>query len=649
MLNPRNLLVLLGFFAQGLIWDSYGVLLGLFLLWFVALKFFRNRVNVPLAAEALVLFFGCLLSVGINKFLGYSWHFFLGDGLILLQLLRLVRPLKKREKLTSIIIAGFHFSVLCTLAPNIRFVTLYVAALFLFPGALKEVNSSDSLDTESAKLPEGYRLIPSARVCFWLLLGSAFVFLAFPRFTGTPLQLRESLAEQGSLLDSILDPRNSGKANSKQVLLQIDGDNLGYLRCLALTEFDGIRWFADPGAHLKPLRTIAEDTLEGRRYKRRVVYVKSSKFLGRVLPNDGKTVWVQGNFFSKQVYEGPWGVLQPDATWTTANNVFTNYIDIKPQPEPLTPQLRKRLTYYPAQSDALIAFVNERTASATNLLHKARLLENYLRDNFTYELGTPELRRLQPVDDFIFNRKSGHCERFAASLALMLRMQGIPSRVAVGYVPTSRNLFNGRAQVRFSDAHSWTEGYFDGIGWITFDATPGPPSNGRGSDLMDLFDALDFAWYSHIINFNGVAQHQLFTSTRSILSHVSRPVWNGAASLCLFIILVLLAIKFGTFPSLKFRRLRRLIHKPAPESAARHRYEEMLRILEKRGSTKKQEQTPLEFLEIVNSSSLPGNEDVARITESFCITCYGEKMISSSEERNVKEALDRLKSVSAPS
>jgi transglutaminase-like putative cysteine protease len=395
------------------------------------------------------------------------------------------------------------------------------------------------------------------------------------------------------------------------------------------------------------MQFLPENQLQNTRYKRRVVYVKSSHYLGHVLPVDGKVVWLQGNFFSRQISESAHGAIEPDVMWTTANNVFTNYIDVMPTPAPLSQSARQELTYYPSQSEALTEFVREKTSPATNLVHKARLLEKYLSTHYTYELGTPELNRLQPVDDFVFKRKSGHCERFAATLALMLRMEGIPSRVVVGYVPTSRNLFNGRAQVRFADAHSWTEGYFDGVGWVTFDATPGP-TNSRGSDLRDLFDALDFAWYSNIVNFNGVAQHQLLATSRQILGHISKPVWSGAASLSLLIVLILCAIRFGTFPSLRLRRLSRFIHKSAPESQARHRYEEMLRLLEKRGLKKKAEETPLEFLKALGSKPATGQKEVAVITESFCETCYGEKPISISQEGHLKEAFERLKTESAP-
>jgi hypothetical protein len=637
MLNPRNLLVLLGFFAQGLIWDSYLFLAVLFILWFVALKFSSNQLRIPLRVEGGVLLAGCLISIVACTVLGQSWHFFLGDGLILLQLVRLMRPLNHREKMTSVVIAAFHFTVLCTLAPNIRFVVLYVAALFLFPGALKEVNSSAASQPDG-QYPTGYRLIPSARVCFWMLLGSAFVFLTFPRFTGTPLQLRESMADQGSLLDSILDPRNGGKANSQQVLLQIEGDNLRYLRCLALTEFDGIRWMADSGGKLYKMQFLPEDQLENDRFKKRVVYVKSSQYLGHVLPVDGKVVSVKGNFFSTP-YVSMHGVLFCDSMWTTGNNVFTNYVDFNAPPERLNKALRMHLIEHPRQSLELQNFVQERTAGETNLLRKARLLEKYLRDHFTYEIGSPELNRLTPVDDFIFRRKSGHCERFAASLALMLRMEGIPSRVAIGYVATSRNLFNGRAQVRFSDAHSWTEGYFDGVGWVTFDATPGPPSNGTGSDLIDLLDALDFAWYSHIVNFNGIAQHELFAATKKFLTHLPGIVWNTAATLFSILILVLILarkrhFKWFKLPKFIWRRKRASTKSPAKTS-----YEKMLEIIERRGIARKPEQTPFEFERYLKQERAQSDERVTKITEKFASSFYGEKPLSASDEAEVEAAL----------
>ena len=66
----------------------------------------------------------------------------------------------------------------------------------------------------------------------------------------------------------------------------------------------------------------------------------------------------------------------------------------------------------------------------------------------------------------------GYCQQFSGAMALMLRMAGIPTRVAAGFSPGSYNRDTGEYRVRDLDAHSWVEVYFNGIGWVPFDPTP---------------------------------------------------------------------------------------------------------------------------------------------------------------------------------
>jgi len=79
---------------------------------------------------------------------------------------------------------------------------------------------------------------------------------------------------------------------------------------------------------------------------------------------------------------------------------------------------------------------------------------------------------MDAVEYFLFEQKRGYCEQFSSSLAVMARSQGIPARVATGYVPGEYNPFTGLYDVRASDAHAWVEVYFPGYGWTTFDPTP---------------------------------------------------------------------------------------------------------------------------------------------------------------------------------
>ena len=115
------------------------------------------------------------------------------------------------------------------------------------------------------------------------------------------------------------------------------------------------------------------------------------------------------------------------------------------------------------------------TASAGNPFDRAAALERYLMSRFGYTLELPRVSPQDPIADFLFVRKRGHCEYFASSMAIMLRTLGIPSRVVNGFRTTEFNDLTGNYVVRASSAHSWVEAYFPNYGWISFDPTPGTP------------------------------------------------------------------------------------------------------------------------------------------------------------------------------
>jgi protein-glutamine gamma-glutamyltransferase len=114
----------------------------------------------------------------------------------------------------------------------------------------------------------------------------------------------------------------------------------------------------------------------------------------------------------------------------------------------------------------------------------------YLREGFTYS-ETPT-REAQDLDGFLFDAKQGYCQQFSGAMALLLRMGGVPARVATGFTSGSLDEKTREWVVRDLDAHSWVEVYYGGIGWETFDPTPadappraqpneGNPTGGPGS------------------------------------------------------------------------------------------------------------------------------------------------------------------------
>ena len=97
-------------------------------------------------------------------------------------------------------------------------------------------------------------------------------------------------------------------------------------------------------------------------------------------------------------------------------------------------------------------------------------VEGYLQHGFAYD-ERPPLRRY-PLDAFLFRDRVGYCQQFSGAMALMLRMDGIPSRVAAGFAPGIPDTTTHEYRVRDLDAHSWVEVWFSGIGWVPFDPTP---------------------------------------------------------------------------------------------------------------------------------------------------------------------------------
>ena len=95
---------------------------------------------------------------------------------------------------------------------------------------------------------------------------------------------------------------------------------------------------------------------------------------------------------------------------------------------------------------------------------------SYLRRGFSYTETPP--RSAYGLEGFLFDAKSGYCQQFSGSMALLLRMAGVPARVVTGFTSGSLDTKTREYVVRDLDAHSWVEVWYGGIGWVTFDPTP---------------------------------------------------------------------------------------------------------------------------------------------------------------------------------
>ncbi|MSS45840.1 transglutaminase domain-containing protein [Cutibacterium sp. WCA-380-WT-3A] len=116
---------------------------------------------------------------------------------------------------------------------------------------------------------------------------------------------------------------------------------------------------------------------------------------------------------------------------------------------------------------------------------KAIAIQNWLRDSarFRYDINAPEGDGYQVLENFLLRTRRGYCIHFAASMALMARLEGIPSRVSVGFLPGTRDGNTWKVSAR--QMHAWPELYFQDYGWVRFEPTaavaPAPAWTTKGT------------------------------------------------------------------------------------------------------------------------------------------------------------------------
>jgi transglutaminase-like putative cysteine protease len=174
---------------------------------------------------------------------------------------------------------------------------------------------------------------------------------------------------------------------------------------------------------------------------------------------------------------------------------------------------------------------------------RVQALEEYLRDSgmFSYTLEmNVDNPNIDPVEDFLINRKKGHCEYFSSALCLLLRSIGIPARIVNGFKGGDWNELTRSMNVRQKHAHSWVEAYAgedehgDAL-WITLDPTPGTSRDesvaqvgGIAGKVRPLTDILRYIWVFYILGYDSSRQSRLLYKP---MAQTIRKVREGYATL----------------------------------------------------------------------------------------------------------------------
>jgi hypothetical protein len=152
---------------------------------------------------------------------------------------------------------------------------------------------------------------------------------------------------------------------------------------------------------------------------------------------------------------------------------------------------------------------------------KATAIAQHLRGEYAYDLSSPSGLSADPLDNFLFESKRGHCEYFSTALAIMLRTVGVPTRNVTGFVGGTYNRFGKYYSVRQGDAHSWVEVYLEGAGWTRFDPTPPAgaqplaETQGFAATIRDILEAMGKTWDRRVVRYDLQQQIWLLGGARS--------------------------------------------------------------------------------------------------------------------------------------
>lgn len=288
----------------------------------------------------------------------------------------------------------------------------------------------------------------------------------------------------------------------------------------------------------------------------------------------------------------------------------------------LPPALRAELL--PAVEEVIRGLVGDRA--------RADALVAWVRDRARYDLsGAPAGRN--PVGDFLFRTRRGHCEYFASALACCLRVAGIPARLVAGWHASRWNDVGGFWTLRRGDAHAWVEASLDAGGWERLDATPvavldADPYEGVLGFFARVRDAIDFAWSRDVLAYDPTTQRKTLRAVADAVVSAASALLGRAGPW----LLAPLAALAG-FAVLLRRWARARSPRGDPTASRIAFYAQCLRALRRRGMARLPSEAPLAFSARAAGALDPtAHRAFAAATEAFLRVRYGGASLPAARE-----------------
>ncbi len=454
-------------------------------------------------------------------------------------------------------------------------------------------------------------------------------------------------------------------------------------RGIALDEFDNLSWKQSRNRKMTFIRTERESFLVGARFSKpklilqtfylepmdtpvvftspRAILLQGSFSELRKDEDDGLTAYRPG--MERATYS-----VQSDIALPTAETLRDDY-------GVYTAEEASRYLQLPPTIDPRISELARSVMSGfDNRFDRSRAVEGYLQTQFGYTLEQ-KASGDQPVADFLFNIREGHCEYFSSAMVLMLRTQGIAARVVNGFQQGEYNETADVFVVKQKDAHSWVEVYFPQERvWVPFDPTPFAgqtntvAETGFVARLGQYLEAFETFWIQYFVAYDNQEQKSLFKSMSSGFSDLQSSLsgrlddlqtdlqqwWRevrgdegvgssalaiGKAILAIFVVGVSIMAGGILWRKIRtenlFKRLLAMMMRRRTTNVIEF-YERMQRALAKRGFIREPWQTPLEFAGSV------GISEATAIASQYNRVRFGGQDLTEDELDEIESMLSRL-------
>ncbi len=347
---------------------------------------------------------------------------------------------------------------------------------------------------------------------------------------------------------------------------------------------------------------------------------------------------------------------------------------------PVQPERVRRLARSVIEPLGLTRQIDE--LSTPDDLEIVQALADFLREEFSYDLtNPPSPKSTDPVIQFLFNDRRGHCELFASGLAAMLRTIGLPTRLVTGYYGSEYNAIGGYYVIRQSHAHAWCEVRLtdaDGqMYWQPIDATPPAAVNAEHSvgtgwfaAMRSLYEHAEFAWLRSVVSYDQQTRDQMITDVRTrvakaqddpeswygpILDWLKKlpDMWRYDRISGSIAAVISLGIVLGMASLIRILIVRRrrltalqLTHMPGTD---RRRLIKQLRFylimldkLDRHGYVRPSWQTPFGFAEELANDNPFRFDPVIALTEQFYEIRFGHRPLDGPRLQRIKAHLQQL-------